>query len=96
MRAVKFFLHPSGFISSHDRPCVQNALAEGKERAWAITPEGRLIGSISLSPESDENRGFWLAPEHWGQGYMGEASDPPRPGQLALGHPARAQQSGQR
>jgi RimJ/RimL family protein N-acetyltransferase len=61
---------------------------QGKTRwAWAIyrkdTPDDP-IGSIDLrrtriAPESHphqpENRGFWLARHHWGQGYMTEATD---------------------
>jgi RimJ/RimL family protein N-acetyltransferase len=51
------------------------AVESGKEQAWAIVLQGKLIGSIGLTAEGDENRGFWLAPEHWGHGYMAEASD---------------------
>ncbi len=51
------------------------AVKEGRERAWAIESQGQLIGAISISNAGEENRGFWLAPEHWGQGFMREASD---------------------
>lgn len=47
----------------------------GREQAWAITLDGQFIGSITLTTEGDENRGFWLTPEYWGQGYMREAAD---------------------
>lgn len=51
------------------------AVKEGRERAWAIEFQGQLIGAISISNAGEENRGFWLAPEYWGQGFMREASD---------------------
>ena len=38
----------------------------------AALPE-RIIGSISLIPRENDNRGFWLSPEHQGQGLMSEA-----------------------
>ncbi|WP_422631691.1 GNAT family N-acetyltransferase [Pseudomonas farsensis] len=33
----------------------------------------RIIGSISLYDQPGKNRGFWLAPQWWGRGYMHEA-----------------------
>lgn len=50
------------------------AVESGQERAWALCLEGHLIGAISIACEGEENRGFWLAPEYWNQGYMSEAS----------------------
>jgi RimJ/RimL family protein N-acetyltransferase len=38
----------------------------------ATVPE-RIIGSVSLVPRENDNRGFWLSPEHQGQGLMSEA-----------------------
>lgn len=52
------------------------AMARGEEWHWTIrlhsAPE-QLIGSISLMLEADNNRGFWLAPQWQGHGYMSEA-----------------------
>ena len=36
---------------------------------------GEAIGLISLRPNSDDQRGFWLSQEYWGQGLMTEAAD---------------------
>lgn len=45
---------------------------------WGIflkeNPE-KLIGSISLQVSEVDNRGFWLARQYWGQGYMTEAAE---------------------
>ncbi|WP_411384239.1 GNAT family N-acetyltransferase [Pseudomonas sp. L7] len=52
------------------------AMAAGREWHWMIRLRGedpRIIGSISLYDEPGNNRGFWLAPQWWGQGYMREA-----------------------
>ena len=35
----------------------------------------KLIGYINLTRGEDENRGFWLAPEFQGRGYMSEACE---------------------
>lgn len=54
--------------------------AQGKTRwAWAIhlksNPE-EPIGNVDLRRGGKgENRGFWLARKHWGQGIMTEATD---------------------
>ena len=47
--------------------------------AWFWTIRNReepdnLMGLICLNDEEDNNRGFWLAPEYQGQGFMREAS----------------------
>ena len=34
-----------------------------------------LMGSITLSVSDRSNRGFWLAKEFWGRGYMAEATE---------------------
>jgi len=52
------------------------AMAAGREWHWMIRlrDEGeRIIGSISLYDQPGNNRGFWLAPQWWGRGYMREA-----------------------
>jgi RimJ/RimL family protein N-acetyltransferase len=52
------------------------AVAEGREWHWIIRtrvqPE-HSIGSISLDDQPGNNRGFWLAPQWQGNGYMREA-----------------------
>lgn len=52
-------------------------MAAGEEYDWAITmkAEGddQPIGIISLYPEGEDNRGFWLAQAYWGRGLMKEA-----------------------
>jgi [ribosomal protein S5]-alanine N-acetyltransferase len=43
---------------------------------WTIrllSQPDQIIGAIGLFLSEDENRGFWLAPEHRGQGLMTEA-----------------------
>lgn len=54
---------------------LRSVLADPRQLMWAILLRGELIGAIGFSPHGHENRGFWLAPDHWGQGYMGEAVD---------------------
>lgn len=59
------------------RDVLLPATQAGREQAWALflkTQPG-LIGVVLLCTEGDENRGFWLAPEHWGLGLMTEATD---------------------
>jgi RimJ/RimL family protein N-acetyltransferase len=51
---------------------------QGKSRwAWAIYLKSGPtdpIGNVDLRRVAPENRGFWLARQHWGQGYMTEAA----------------------
>jgi len=47
--------------------------------AWAVTlkDSSQLIGCISLGADSKNERaelGYWIAREHWGQGYCTEAA----------------------
>lgn len=52
------------------------AMAAGREWHWMIRlrdDAACVIGSISLYDEPGNNRGFWLAPQWWGRGYMREA-----------------------
>ncbi len=72
-KAVPWPYPPDGAQFFLDQVLSPNVEA-GQERAWAITLRGQLIGAINISAEGDENRGFWLAPEYWGQGFMTEAS----------------------
>ncbi|MGO3985714.1 GNAT family N-acetyltransferase [Pseudomonas sp. SAS7] len=52
------------------------AMAAGREWHWMIRLRNEAectIGSISLYEQPGNNRGFWLAPQWWGMGYMREA-----------------------
>jgi RimJ/RimL family protein N-acetyltransferase len=52
------------------------AMQSGTAWHWSIRPKpepGTLIGVISLTDTSDENRGFWLDPGWQGRGLMTEA-----------------------
>ncbi|HIP23513.1 MAG TPA: N-acetyltransferase [Rhodobacteraceae bacterium] len=51
---------------------------ETGEVIWAITKDDQLIGVISISPNEggSGNIGYWLAPQLWGGGLMGEALAP--------------------
>lgn len=53
------------------------AMAQGFSWVWSIRYRGKsdeLIGVISLDDAEDNNRGFWLVPEHQGRGLAREAS----------------------
>ncbi len=59
---------------------IRNSALPGMERDeawhWTLrlrTDPDKLIGLITLTLSEDENRGFWLDPEHRGHGYMTEA-----------------------
>ena len=52
------------------------AMAAGHEWHWMIRLRDdaeSVLGSISLFDQPGNNRGFWLAPQWWGRGYMREA-----------------------
>lgn len=52
-------------------------MASGIAWFWTIRNReipDKVMGLICLYDEEDNNRGFWLAPEYQGQGYMREAS----------------------
>ncbi len=54
------------------------AIAAGRAWSWSLRLKSapvELIGGIDLRLAQDDNRGFWLAPEHWGQGLMSEAAE---------------------
>lgn len=51
-------------------------MAAGEAWYWSLRPlsdPDRIIGAISLELSENENRGFWLMPEHRGNGLMTEA-----------------------
>lgn len=58
----------------------QNLLQEGTGAWWAFSlkNDSELIGACGLSSVSREHckgeLGFWLLPEHWGNGYIPEAA----------------------
>ena len=54
------------------------AIARGDEWIWTIRRKeepATIIGSISLSKNENENRGFWIVPQWQRQGLMTEACD---------------------
>lgn len=70
--------YPSDGALTFVRDVALPAMHERRACHWSIrtrqTPDD-LIGVVSLTLTPDDNRGFWLDPIHWGQGYMREASD---------------------
>lgn len=67
--------YPADGALCHVRDRSLPAMAQGKEWHWMIrlAESGQSIGSISLYDEPGNHRGFWLAPQWQGQGYMSEA-----------------------
>ncbi|WP_191486636.1 GNAT family N-acetyltransferase [Pseudomonas sp. FEN] len=69
--------YPEDGALNYLRDVALPAIERGVEWHWSIrlrtTPE-QMIGCISLMEETDNNRGFWLAPQWQGQGLIGEAS----------------------
>jgi len=68
--------YPADGALSFVRDMALPATARGEEWHWTIRlreEPGQMIGSISLMREPDNNRGFWLAPQWQGHGYMSEA-----------------------
>jgi [ribosomal protein S5]-alanine N-acetyltransferase len=69
--------YPDDGALTYLRDVALPAVAAGTEWHWSIrlkTAPEQLIGSISLMDQTDNHRGFWLAPAWQGQGLMGEAS----------------------
>lgn len=68
--------YPADGAEQYVRGHVLPAIRHGKEWHWmirlALTPE-QCIGSISLYDQPGNHRGFWLAPQWQGQGYIQEA-----------------------
>ncbi|AZD48303.1 GNAT family N-acetyltransferase [Pseudomonas chlororaphis] len=69
--------YPADGALTYLRDLALPAMERGEEWHWSIrlnsAPE-QLIGNVSLMDQTDNNRGFWLAPAWQGQGYMSEAS----------------------
>lgn len=62
------------YVRDHALP----AIASGREWHWMIRTcedPAHCIGSISLYDQPGNNRGFWLAPQWQGKGYMREACE---------------------
>jgi RimJ/RimL family protein N-acetyltransferase len=71
--------YPKGGVAEYLKTLILPA--QGKERwAWGIFSKQNpqeLIGCVDIwRKSSPENRGFWLARKHWGQGIMTEAVEP--------------------
>lgn len=69
--------YPDNGAESYINDIALPDVAKGIAWVWTIrslkAPD-ELMGLICLYDVEDNNRGFWLAPEYQGQGYMREAS----------------------
>lgn len=81
---VKFLLsavpwpYPEDGALEYIRDVALPAVERGEEWAWTIrlrSDAHAIIGSISLFAKDDENRGYWLDPDHHGAGLMLEACE---------------------
>jgi [ribosomal protein S5]-alanine N-acetyltransferase len=70
--------YPEDGAVAYIRDVSLPAVERGEECAWSIRlrsdPE-IFLGAISLFAKQDENRGYWLDPEHQRKGLMGEACE---------------------
>jgi RimJ/RimL family protein N-acetyltransferase len=70
--------YPDDGALTYVRDIALPAIAAGTEWHWMIrlaTESAQSIGSISLYDHPGNNRGFWLAPQWQGQGYIREACE---------------------
>ncbi|MGE6385580.1 GNAT family N-acetyltransferase [Pseudomonas sp. NPDC078416] len=68
--------YPDDGALTYPRDVALPAMAERREWHWTLrlTAEpARVIGCISLHDQLKNHRGFWLAPQWRGQGYIQEA-----------------------
>ncbi|RYF43845.1 MAG: N-acetyltransferase [Cytophagaceae bacterium] len=68
--------YPEEGALTYVRDVALPAIAAGREWHWMIrlhAEPAQSIGSISLYDQPGNNRGFWLAPQWQGKGYMREA-----------------------
>ncbi len=68
--------YPDDGALSYVRDIALPAIAAGREWHWMIRvggPQAPCIGSISLYDQPGNHRGFWLAPQWQGNGYIREA-----------------------
>jgi RimJ/RimL family protein N-acetyltransferase len=67
---------PAGGVLEHLREAALPAMERGEAWHWTLrlkpAPQ-QLIGRIHLARGDNNNRGFWLVPEHQGQGLTTEA-----------------------
>jgi RimJ/RimL family protein N-acetyltransferase len=70
--------YPRDGALTHFRDELLPAVARGDRWSWSLrlksAPE-KMIGSISLQRNEENNRGFWIVPEHQRQGLMTEACE---------------------
>ena len=68
---------PDGALQ-HLRNVALPGMERGDSWIWTLrlkTDPGKIVGLITLTRETGNNRGFWLAPPHHGQGLMSEACE---------------------
>lgn len=76
LSAVVPWPYPADGVEQHLRENTLPAMEAGKCWNWTIrllADPHRILGRIDLYRNENENRGFWLAPEYQGRGYMSEA-----------------------
>ncbi len=69
---------PADGAYTYYRDVALPAMARGEGWYWTLrlrTAPERIIGAITLEKKENENRGFWLVPEWWGQGLASEACE---------------------
>lgn len=70
--------YPDDGALTYIRDHALTAIEAGREWHWMIRrceEPAHSMGSISLYDQPGNNRGFWLAPQWQGNGYMREASE---------------------
>ncbi|MGV8865252.1 MAG: GNAT family N-acetyltransferase [Pseudomonas sp.] len=70
--------YPDDGALTYVRDLALPAITAGREWHWIIRiadDPAISIGSICLYDQPGNNRGFWLAPQWHGQGYVGEACE---------------------
>ncbi len=68
--------YPPDGAFQYIRNAALPAMERGDQWHWTLrllTAPETIIGAIGLMKSEEENRGFWLAPEHRGRGLMTEA-----------------------
>jgi [ribosomal protein S5]-alanine N-acetyltransferase len=76
LNAVVPWPYPAGGALAHLRDSALPAMERGDEWHWTLrlkTAPEQIIGRIHLARGGNNNRGFWLVPEHQGRGLMTEA-----------------------
>lgn len=70
--------YPDDGAETHLKELAIPRMERGESWTWSIRPKSepnRLIGLITLDCNEQDNRGFWLDPDFWGQGLMTEEAD---------------------